>query len=118
MKSGDIVRIGDVEGRDYIIGLRSTEMKKLNPRYYPLKPFFSMESESATVNPKMGNFSYTDYISDSGLLKTPTQLGITFDITKEVKEEVVVDITMDENIEMNDDSSYGGKSKKMAIVDS
>ena len=96
-----------MDGRDYIIGLRSEAMKKANPRYYPLKPIFSLESEEESINPRMGNFIYTEYVMESGLVKAPETLGYTYNLCKElpvVKQEVIESIVIEE-----EEDFYAGK---------
>ena len=45
LKPGDIVRIGNFESRDYIIGLRSEEQAQNCPKHFTIRPNFSMANE-------------------------------------------------------------------------
>eukprot|EP00596_Hydrurales_sp_CCMP1899_P002356 CAMPEP_0119054874 /NCGR_PEP_ID=MMETSP1177-20130426/75366_1 /TAXON_ID=2985 /ORGANISM="Ochromonas sp, Strain CCMP1899" /LENGTH=266 /DNA_ID=CAMNT_0007035271 /DNA_START=703 /DNA_END=1504 /DNA_ORIENTATION=+ len=102
LKSGDIVRIGDAESRDYIIGYRSEELKAMHPRYFPLKPKYSLSSEEDSIQTYRGNFSYDSHVLESGLLKKPKDLGYEFDYDK------TLPIAEDCIIAIEGDDDYGG----------
>jgi hypothetical protein len=98
LNAGDIIRIGNVSGRDYVIGSRSVVMRNTNPRYFPLLPFFSLDTEEEIIVPRVGNFVYSEYVRSKELLMTPTALGFTFDL-RNMPTPVIVIEDSDENEE-------------------
>ena len=74
---GDIIRIGNFESRDYIIGLRSEEQALNCPKHFTIRPNFSMANEDDYTAPTMENFPYNAYALDSGYTNTPASIGNT-----------------------------------------
>ena len=49
------IYIQDADSRDYIIGYRSDQLKATYPRYFPLKPKYSLLQEEDTIETHSGN---------------------------------------------------------------
>ena len=52
---GDVVRVGNIMGRDYIVGSRSKKMQEEYPNLFRLEPVFSMMMEDAFDLPTQSN---------------------------------------------------------------
>lgn len=86
---GDVIRIGNVESRDYIIAPMREQDIADNPKTLKLQPSYNLLEEAEFSFPTRGNFSfpaqgtgiyvapYTGKIEN--LLKTPAQMGIHYE---------------------------------------
>jgi len=79
---GDVIRIGDVRGRDYIISMRNMVDANTFPKTVVIEPVFDMMGETDFEMPICTNMPYDDAGRFRGrrLLKNPEEYGFKFDV--------------------------------------
>lgn len=79
---GDVIRIGDVRGRDYIISMRNMVDANTYPKTVVIEPFFDMMGETDFEMPICSNMPYENAGRFKGrrLLKNPEEHGFKFDV--------------------------------------
>lgn len=107
---GDVIRIGDVRGRDYIISMRNMVDANTFPKTVVIEPVFDMMGETDFEMPICTNMPYDDAGRYRGrrLLKNPDEYGFKFEIPDFKAEEERLE---KEKKEKQEAAKIGGKKE-------
>ena len=89
--AGDVIRIGDIKGRDYVIGIRSRQLQNAFPKTLRIQPEFNMKLEVEFEKPIMGSLPFPSdragMFRGRRILGAPHTFGFLFDVPREGEDE-------------------------------